>query len=90
MKMSATSTNTRRMDEETLHIYGSLIPANTGSIKILDKPSEHTNTERLTINSTPKKRRIKEQEAVAEITQHGSTVKDAPLHNNYDREIKKS
>ncbi|CAI0541193.1 unnamed protein product [Linum tenue] len=78
----------KSMNEETLHIYGSLIPANTGSIKILEKSSEHTNTESVTINSTPKKRRSKEQ-GVAQITEHGSIVKDAPSHNNYDREIKK-
>ncbi|CAL1384009.1 unnamed protein product [Linum trigynum] len=78
----------KSMNEETLHIYGSLMPANTGSVKILEKFSEHT--ESVTINSTPKKRRSKEKYEVAQITEHGSVVKDAPSQNNYDRENKKS
>ncbi|CAL1366040.1 unnamed protein product [Linum trigynum] len=78
----------KSMNEETLHIYGSLKPANTGSIKILENSSEYTNTESVTINSTPNKRRRREE--VAQMTEHGGFVKDAPSHNNYDREIKKS
>ncbi|CAI0435308.1 unnamed protein product [Linum tenue] len=81
----------KSMNEETLHIYGSLMPANTGSVKILEKFSEHMNTESVTINSTPKKRRSKEKyEVTTQITEHGSIVKDAPSQNHYDREIKKS
>ncbi|CAN1173131.1 Probable DNA-directed RNA polymerase I subunit RPA43 [Linum perenne] len=67
----------KSLNEETMHIYGSLIPAHTGSIKRLEKQSSDykSNTESLANNSSLKKR--KDQQQDTETTEHGNVVKDA-------------
>ncbi|CAN0909909.1 Probable DNA-directed RNA polymerase I subunit RPA43 [Linum grandiflorum] len=78
----------KSLNEETLHIYGSLLPANTGSIKSLDKPSNDHSTkpESLVINSSSKKR--KEQQDTEMTTEYGSSVvKDARGHNKKSKKV---
>ncbi|XP_062109270.1 uncharacterized protein LOC133819908 [Humulus lupulus] len=72
----------KSLDEEVLHISGSLVPENTGSIHWLANHSED-----LGVNDSEKKRKIKEESVLLD---PGSTVSGEALSINNEHRIKKS
>ncbi|CAN1255655.1 Probable DNA-directed RNA polymerase I subunit RPA43 [Linum perenne] len=78
----------KSLNEETMHIYGSLIPAHTGSIKRLEKQSQHSLIYSVRLCSSSLKKR-KDQQQDTETTEHGNVVKDARRQPKDGHENKK-